>query len=142
MLSRQTDIGTIIGLLFILYALFPTLKGRAAWPLANNLIHLDASIKKNLTAGKYIFNKTCTNCHGNKGKDAGCKEADLALSKTKVQTDGRFFLKISKGRKDMTANKKNISEEQLWQPVSNVCSFKIMIAKRNEPDSINNKCRS
>jgi|ERR1035438_6956025 mono/diheme cytochrome c family protein len=81
----------------------------------------DASI----AAGKKIYEKDCINCHGKKGKgdgkDAANQDvtvADLTSSKVQSQTDGEIFWKVSEGRKPMPSNKKDHSDEQLWQTVN------------------------
>lgn len=86
-----------------------------------------AADETSVAAGKVIYEKDCTNCHGKKGKgdgkDAANQDvtvADLSNAKVQSQTDGELFWKISEGRKPMPSNKKDHSADQIWQLVNYV----------------------
>jgi len=85
------------------------------------------SNETSIAAGKKIYEKDCINCHGKKGrgdgKDAANQDvtvADLSSAKVQGQADGELFWKIGEGRKPMPSNKKDHSEEQIWQLVNYV----------------------
>ena len=82
-------------------------------------------------AGKAVYAKECQSCHGKKGKGDGPSAADLdksagnfTLAKTQEQSDGALSWKISEGRKPMPSFKKKLTEEQIWQTVIFMRSFK------------------
>lgn len=86
-----------------------------------------SSNEASIAAGKKIYEKDCMNCHGKKGKgdgkDAANQDvtvADLSSVKVQAQSDGEIFWKISEGKKPMPSNKKDHSEDQIWQLVNYV----------------------
>ena len=90
-----------------------------------------ATDETSVAAGKKAYEKECLNCHGKKGKGDGANAAtlekevgDLTLAKAQNQTDGELFWKISEGRKPMPIGKKTLSEEQRWQVVNYIRTFK------------------
>lgn len=84
-----------------------------------------------LGAGKALYVQECASCHGNTGKGDGpsAKDlevavADLASSKIQEQSDGALFWKISEGRKPMPGMSEKWTDDQRWQVVNYVRTFK------------------
>jgi mono/diheme cytochrome c family protein len=82
-------------------------------------------------AGKKLYDANCSICHGPKGKGDGM--AGMALTPrpsnftkeiVQNQTDGEIFWKITEGKTPMAAYETVFSEEQRWQLVNYVRSFK------------------
>jgi mono/diheme cytochrome c family protein len=82
------------------------------------------------TAGKALYAKHCESCHGKTGLGDGKKAAELKTEPgdfTKdlnSQTDGALFYKIGAGRDDMPKFKGKMDDEERWQVVTYVRSFK------------------
>jgi mono/diheme cytochrome c family protein len=87
----------------------------------------DASI----AAGKSIYMDKCVNCHGEKGDGEGSeadmydvKPADFADPSVARETDGELFWKVTSGRKPMPSFKGKLSEEERWQAIDFIRTFK------------------
>ena len=89
-----------------------------------------------MTAGKQIYTDNCATCHGDKGKGDGpggaslkVKPADLS-EVAKDDPDDRIFWVISIGGQpagysaDMKPWKDQLSQDEIWQVVSYIRSFK------------------
>lgn len=121
--ARMTVVTAIIVFLFA----FQQNKEWKAPDSAKNKKNPIASDEASIAAGKKIYEKDCMNCHGKKGKgdgkDAANQDvtvADLSTAKVQAQADGELFWKIAEGRKPMPSNKKDHSEDQIWQLVKYV----------------------
>jgi mono/diheme cytochrome c family protein len=86
----------------------------------------DASIQ----AGKKIFGKECTSCHGKTGVGNGPKAADLekppgnlTTKEFQSQTDGAIFWKITKGKKPMPTFATAYTDEERWSVVNYLRTF-------------------
>ncbi len=84
-----------------------------------------------IAAGKALYAQECASCHGDTGKGDGpsAKDlevavADLASAKIQNQSDGTLFWKISEGRKPMPGMSAKWSDDQRWQVVDFVRTFK------------------
>ena len=84
-----------------------------------------------LAAGKAIYIKECLSCHGKTGKGDGPSAAQLETpagnftsAQTQDQSDGALYWKISEGRKPMPSFKKKLDENQIWQSVVYMRTFK------------------
>ena len=84
-----------------------------------------------IAAGKAVYVKECQKCHGKKGKGDGPSAANLDIpagnfstAATQSQSDGALFWKISEGRKPMPSFMKKLSEEEIWQSVVYMRTFK------------------
>ena len=82
-------------------------------------------------AGKKLYTKYCTICHGPKGKGDGIggaslnpKPADFTKDKFQNQSDGAIHWKITEGRSPMAAYKNILSEEERWELVNYLRTFK------------------
>lgn len=87
----------------------------------------DASLGR----GKALYVAECLSCHGASGKGDGPgvkdlekKPEDLSLPKTQDQPDGALYWKISEGRKPMPAMGEKWSENQRWDVVNYLRTFK------------------
>lgn len=90
-----------------------------------------ASDDKSIAAGKAAYVGNCLACHGKTGKGDGPSApglekhpGDLTGGKVQDQTDGELFWKITTGRKPMPAYEKTLSDEQRWQVVDYLRTFK------------------
>src|SRR5687768_1958240 len=94
-----------------------------------NPVTCDATSVK---AGKALYEKHCTSCHGKTGLGDGSKAAQLDTepgdftSKTfQAQPDGALFYKTQTGREDMPSFKNKIPDEvDIWHVVNYMRSFK------------------
>ena len=89
------------------------------------------SNEQTLADGKAIYIKHCQSCHGKKGKGDGPSAAqldkpagDFTKAVTQSQTDGALAWKVSEGRKPMPSFKKKLTEDQIWQVVTFMRTFK------------------
>jgi mono/diheme cytochrome c family protein len=96
-----------------------------------NPLTVDAKV---LASGKAIFKENCQKCHGPSGKGDGPdadpdaqEDMDLTNAKRAARnTDGVVFYKVWNGRKKpkMTAQKDNLTKDQVWAVVSYVQSLR------------------
>lgn len=84
-----------------------------------------------ISLGKKAYVKECLSCHGKKGKGDGTSVAtlekspgDLTSAIVQSHTDGELFWKITEGRKPMPSVKKTLTEEQRWQVINYIRTFK------------------
>jgi len=82
-------------------------------------------------AGKKLYNQLCLICHGAKGKGDGIagmalkpKPANFADTKLQAQTDGAIYWKLTEGRAPMAGYKDILKEDQRWQLVNYIRTFK------------------
>ena len=80
-----------------------------------------------IEAGKTIYAKNCTSCHGKTGHGdgPGAKDLDVdpgmfSAAKFTAQTDGEIFWKISEGRKPMPKYETKLTEEERWKVINYV----------------------
>ncbi len=81
--------------------------------------------------GKKLYDSMCAVCHGNKGRGDGVagmalnpRPANFTKSVVQDQTDGEIYWKITNGRLPMAAYKDILTEEQRWQLVNYLRTFK------------------
>lgn len=81
--------------------------------------------------GKRLFHHLCSNCHGKEGRGDGPiadmvkpTPTNLRSEKVQKQTDGAIYWKLSEGRGEMLAYKTMLSDEQRWQLVTYLRTFK------------------
>ena len=84
-----------------------------------------------LLKGKKLYNQMCAVCHGAKGKGDGVagaalnpKPTNFTSASVQAQTDGAIFWKITEGRSPMASYKTILKEEQRWQLVNYLRTFK------------------
>jgi len=98
---------------------------------ADNLKNPLTGDKKVLSAGKKLYSQMCSVCHGTKGKGDGIaggalnpKPTNFTSADVQEQSDGALFWKLNEGRSPMASYKDVLEEEQLWQLVSYMRTFK------------------
>lgn len=84
-----------------------------------------------LVKGKKLYNQMCAVCHGAKGKGDGVagaalnpKPTNFTLASVQAQTDGALFWKLSEGKTPMASYKNTLKEDQRWQLVNYLRTFK------------------
>lgn len=94
----------------------------------NNPYKSDAS---SIARGKNTYKMECVRCHGKLGKGNGSSAdlldipvADLTADKVQTQTDGELFWKISEGRKPMPLAKRTLTDDQRWDIINYIRTFK------------------
>ena len=82
--------------------------------------------------GEMLFQKLCWTCHGKSGlgdgpagKNLKPQPKNFRLNSVQDQSDGELYWKISNGKGMMLPYKHSLSEEQRWQLVNYIRSFKI-----------------
>lgn len=82
--------------------------------------------------GEMLFQKLCWTCHGKSGlgdgpagKNLNPQPKNFRLNSVQDQSDGELYWKISNGKGMMLPYKHSLSEEQRWQLVNYIRSFKI-----------------
>jgi len=83
------------------------------------------------TRGKKTYKLECIRCHGKEGKGDGNSAdlldrqvADLTTENIQNQTDGELFWKISEGRKPMPLAKRTLTDDQRWDVINYIRTFK------------------
>lgn len=84
-----------------------------------------------IAAGKEFYMQRCVDCHGKEGKGNGWLSkgvfkppTNLASRVVQENTDGELYWKITNGRSPMPANRIRFTDEQRWQIVSYIRTFK------------------
>jgi len=84
-----------------------------------------------IAAGKEFYMQRCVDCHGKEGKGNGWLSkgifkppTNLASRLVQDNTDGELYWKITNGRSPMPANRIRFTDEQRWQIVSYIRTFK------------------
>jgi len=130
-----------IGLIALVFAslLFLTLGGSlnanlAEWKAPTSADKLKNPAKGNAEAtekGEELYGQMCGICHGDEGEGDGIggmslnpKPTDFTLESFQSQSDGAIFWKITEGRSPMASYKSILTEEQRWQLVNFIKTFK------------------
>ena len=86
---------------------------------------------KSMAAGKVIYLRECRSCHGDSGKGDGPSAKDLTknpgnLTTAKFwgQTDGALLWKVTEGNKPMPAFDKLLSDDDRWNVVNYLHTYK------------------
>ncbi len=94
----------------------------------SNPVKADA---ESVELGKELYNKNCASCHGKKGLGDGPKAklietfpGDFSGAFYQKQADGEQFFKTKVGRDEMPAYSKKLSEEDIWNVVNYMRTFK------------------
>lgn len=76
-------------------------------------------------AGKKIYSRECSDCHGERGKgdgpgarDLSERPPDLSSEAVQKQSDGALFYKITRGRGEMPSYRKMLRDDQRWHVVN------------------------
>jgi mono/diheme cytochrome c family protein len=87
----------------------------------------DASTK----AGKTLYDKNCSSCHGKAGLGDGVKAralktfpGDFSKAEYQDQTDGDHFYKTKTGRGEMPKYEGKLSDTDIWNTVNYMRTFK------------------
>ena len=93
--------------------------------------NLYASDVTSIARGKKTYKLECFRCHGKEGKGDGTsadlldkQPADLTTDKVQNQTDGELFWKISEGRKPMPLAKRTLTDDQRWDIINYIRTFR------------------
>ena len=125
---KNTTAIIIVALSMIVFVGYNIFNQQSAWtapPAANQKSNsVTADVTNNL-AGKNLYVKECSSCHGKYGKGDGPAAAalgkpvgDLSSAKSQAQTDGSYSWKIQTGKPPMPAFQKRLNETQTWQLVN------------------------
>ena len=136
---RNNGIIIIVVLTMIVFVGYNVFSQQSTWtaPQASNqkTNPVTADVTNNL-AGKNLYVKECSSCHGKYGKGDGPAAAalgipvgDLSSAKSQVQSDGAYFWKIQTGKPPMASFQKRLSETQIWQLVNYIRTFKAVSNK-------------
>ncbi len=123
----------LVGVIFLFSGWISSTSG-GAWmaPTSSKTINnpLEGDVQT-IKSGKKLFTNMCVICHGNKGRGDGVagmalnpRPANLSLPSVQDQTDGEIFWKITEGRAPMASYKDILSEDQRWQLVNYMRTFK------------------
>jgi len=123
----------LVGVIFLFSGWISTTSG-GAWiaPTSSKTINnpLGGDVQA-IKSGKKLFANMCVICHGNKGHGDGVagmalnpRPANLSSSDIQNQTDGEIYWKITEGRAPMAAYKDILSEDQRWQLINYIRTFK------------------
>ncbi len=84
-----------------------------------------------LVKGKKLYIQMCAVCHGAKGKGDGVagaalnpKPTNFTLASVQAQSDGALFWKLTEGRTPMASYKNTLKEDQRWELVNYLRTFK------------------
>ena len=104
------------------------------WVAPKSADQLKNPFKSSSTAvaeGKKIYQQLCTVCHGPKGKGDGVagmtlkpRPANFTKDIVQDQSDGAIYWKVTEGRAPMAPYKAALTEEQRWQLVNYIRTFK------------------
>jgi cytochrome c len=123
-----------ISIVIIMVAYSTNLHAQEKWVAPKSADTIVNPFKNDLKAtkkGKILYAKLCAICHGEKGRGDGV--ASVALNPKPVnfrekefyeQSDGAIFWKLTEGNIPMAPYKDAVSEEQRWQLVNYIKTFK------------------
>ncbi len=104
------------------------------WPVPAEYKTMKNPVKadeQSVTDGKMLYNRNCASCHGKTGLGDGPKArmletfaGDFSSADYQNQTDGEIFYKTKVGRDEMPAYDKKLSEEDMWNIVNYMRTFK------------------
>jgi len=83
--------------------------------------------KKNISAGKKVYQTNCKSCHGDPGMGNMLPlqptPSDLGSQDFLIQTDGEIYHKVKSGRGAMPTFDKTLNDESKWMVISYLRSF-------------------
>lgn len=104
------------------------------WVVADNQKNIKnpvANDEVSKKAGMALYNKNCASCHGKVGLGDGVKAralktfpGDLSKPEYQNQTDGEQFFKSKIGRGEMPKYEGKLSDNDIWNTVNYMRSFK------------------
>ncbi|MCF6181188.1 cytochrome c [Lutibacter sp.] len=123
---------TTLTLLLLISATFAV--NAQTWVAPKSADAIENPLKGNTDAikkGKKLFTSMCVICHGAKGKGDGIagaalnpKPANFTSKTVQAQSDGVLFWKLTNGNAPMASYKELLTEEQRWQLVNYLRTFK------------------
>ncbi len=134
--SGKLTIAKLIVTLFVIFSFSGSINAqhKAPWNAPESLKEKKnpfASDESSLARGKKSYISECARCHGKKGEGDGSSAsridqtvADLSTEKIQNQSDGELFWKISEGRKPMPINKNTLTDDQRWDIINYIRTFK------------------
>ncbi len=133
-MKNNSFIFSIILLTSVMLFSFKSLQ-KKPWEVPDKYVKMANPVKsdaESIKAGKALWTKHCSSCHGKTGLGDGTKAAqldtevgDLTTADAQKQSDGALFYKSLEGRDDMPSFKKKIpDEEEIWQLVNFIRSLK------------------
>lgn len=123
-----------LGILFVMMSVMATAADEIweapVW--AKKKVNPISVAPESIDEGKKVYETACLPCHGPRGRGDGTaakffdpKPRDLSdLMRLSPQTDGEFFWKITQGRANMPSFKEALSEEQTWQVIHYLRTFR------------------
>jgi len=126
------------GSLIILFSLFAFSQNITAqnkpWPVPDEYKNMKNPVAKgdaSNKAGQILYTKNCASCHGKTGLGDGVKarmlkdsSGDFSGAAYQNQTDGEHFYKTKFGRSDMPKYEGKLSDEDMWNIVNYMRTFK------------------
>lgn len=118
---------------FLVFSLM-SFKLNETWKAPATAKNIANPLKSNSEAtaeGKKLYSNMCAVCHGNKGRGDGIagmtlkpRPSNLTQALVQDQTDGEIYWKLTEGRAPMASYKELLTEEQRWQLVNYLRTFK------------------
>jgi len=118
----------LIALLFLFQPAAAPKKGGN--PEAAKVTNPVASTPDSIAAGKRVYQRLCTKCHGPEGKGdgeaaTGAQPSDLTAALQYGSSDGEMFSVLRHGTsRDMESYAERISETDTWNVINYVKSFR------------------
>ena len=135
-MNRMTKIFGMLSLLFVatfFVSMTATLLAEP-WEVPakyKNMENPEAASDESVKVGRMVYNKNCASCHGKTGLGDGAKArtldthpGDMSGDAYQSQTDGEHFYKSKFGRGDMPNYENKISDEDIWNMVNYMRTFK------------------
>lgn len=104
------------------------------WPVPDEYKNMKNPVENNkasIKAGMDLYMKHCASCHGRTGLGDGVRArtlkdfpGDFSGSYFQDQTDGEHFYKTKSGRDEMPKYEDKISDEDIWNIVNYMRTFK------------------
>jgi mono/diheme cytochrome c family protein len=105
-----------------------------AWVVPANFKSMKNPVVQSETGtktGSVLFTKNCVSCHGKTGQGNGVKVAalknfpgDFSRSEFQSLTDGEIFFRIKTGKDEMPRFEGKLSDEEIWNVVNCLRSFR------------------
>ena len=131
--SAFTKLALTLGLAFF-YVSISFAQHKAPWtvpPAAKEKKNPFPTDESSLARGKESYKIECMRCHGKEGKGDGTSAlkidtqvANLTTDTVQNQADGVLFWKISEGRKPMPLAKSTLTDDQRWDVINYIRTFK------------------
>lgn len=100
-------------------------------PTASNIVNPLLSNEDATKEGKKLYKQLCSICHGDRGKGDGIagaslnpRPANFSSISIQNQSDGALYWKINEGRAPMASYKDLLNENQKWQLINFIRTFK------------------